>query len=85
MSLLARILPLVIGDLVPEEDERWMNFLRMMEIVDILFSSRITEDDAAYLAALVCDHHEQFQLLYPGWSIIPKMHFMVHMPRLMIK
>ena len=83
MWLLACILPLVIGDLVPE-DERWMNFLKMIEIVDILFSPRIT-DDAAYLAALFCDHHEQFQLLYPDWSIIPKMHFMVHMPRLMIE
>ena len=85
MWLLARILPLVIGDLVPEEDERWLNFVRMMEIVDILFSPRVTEDDAAYLAAFVSDHHEQFRHLYPGWSIIPKMHFMVHMPPLMIK
>ena len=85
MWLLARILPLVIGDMVPEDDERWLNFLKMMEIVDILFSPRVTEDDAAYLAALISDHHEEFVRLYPEWSVIPKMHFMVHMPRLMIK
>ena len=38
MWLLARVLPLAIADLVPEDDERWINFLTMMDIVDILFS-----------------------------------------------
>ena len=85
MWLLARILPLSIGDLVPEDDERWSNFLRMLDIVDILFCPRITEDDAAYLASLISDYHEEFCYLYPSWSVIPKMHFMVHMPRLMIQ
>ena len=84
MWLLAHILPLSIGDLVPE-DERWSNFLRMLDIIDILFCPWITEDDAAYLAFLISDHHEEFCHLYPSWSIIPKMHFMVHMPRLMIQ
>lgn len=47
-------------------------------------SPRITEDDAAYvsIAALIC---EQFQVLYLDWSIMPKMHFCVHMPRLMFE
>ena len=84
MLLLGRMLPIVIGDLISEEDERWATFLKMMDIVNILFSPRITEDDAPYLAALISDHHEQFRYLYPTWSIIPKMHFMVHMPRLML-
>ena len=35
MWFLAKILPLVIGDLVPD-DKRWLNFLLMMEIVDRL-------------------------------------------------
>ena len=60
-------------------------FLRMLDIVDILFCPRITEDDAAYRASLISDHHEEFCYLYPSWSVIPKMHFMVHMPRLMIQ
>ena len=36
----------------------------MMEIVDILFSPRVTEDDAAYLAALISDHHVGMALWY---------------------
>ena len=70
---------------MPEDDERWSNFLRMLDIVDILFCPRITEDDAAYRASLISDHHKEFCYLYPSWSVIPKMHFMVHMPRLMIQ
>ena len=85
MWLLGRILPLVIGDLVPDDDERWCNFLLMMEIVDLLFCPTISEDNAAYLAVRISEHHEQFSQLYPGKSIIPKMHFMVHMPRLILQ
>lgn len=84
MWLLGRVLPLIIGDLVYEEDEHWENFLQLMDIVDILFSPKITAETAAYLAALIKDHHEEFQRLYPENNIIPKMHFMIHMARLMI-
>lgn len=85
MWLLGRILPLIIGDLVPSDDDYWLNFLLMMDIVDLLFSPKIAEDDAPYLVSLINDHHQQFSRLYPTSSIIPKMHFMVHMPRLMLK
>lgn len=62
MWLLGRMLLLVIGDLVPEEDERWAIFLKMMDNIGILFS-RITEDEAPYLAVLISDYHEQFRHL----------------------
>lgn len=85
MWLLGRILPLVIGDLVPDDDERWSNYLLLMDIVDLLFSPCVSKDNCAYLTTLISDHHEQFTELYPESSVIPKMHFMVHMPRLTLK
>lgn len=54
-------------------------------IVDILFSPNISADFAAYVSTLINDHHEEFCKLYSDHSIIPKMHFLVHMPRLMIQ
>ena len=36
MWLLGRLLPLMIGDRVPSSDEFWINYLDMLEIVDIL-------------------------------------------------
>lgn len=85
MWLLGRILPLVIGDLVPRGDEKWENFLTMMQIVDILFAPAVTGDILGYLGRLIESHHHQFGILYPGESKIPKIHFMVHMARLMKK
>lgn len=85
MWLFGRILPLVVGDLIPDNDERWLAYLRLMEIVDILFCPTVTEDSVEYLASLIGDHHETFVELYPGHNVIPKMHFMVHMPRLILQ
>ena len=81
MWLLGRILPILIGDLVPEDDEYWHLFLNLMDIVDILFAPKITQDNCAYIATLIQDHHDEFRRLYPSESVIPKMHFMIHMPR----
>ena len=76
---------MLVGDHVPDDDKHWQNFLILMEIVDHLFCPQVTEDQAAYVVTLIRDHHHDFCGLYPDHSIIPKMHFMVHMPRLMIQ
>ena len=57
----------------------------MLEIVDILMAPELSEDDVANLATLIPDHHQQFKQLYPHASITPKMHYVVHMPRLIIE
>ena len=44
------LLALLIGEYVPEEDERWILFLQLMDIVDILFSPNTSEDYAVYLS-----------------------------------
>ena len=61
MWLLGRILPLLIADYVPDDDEHWLLYLQMMEIVDLLFSPKLTADHAAYLSALINDHHHDFR------------------------
>ena len=68
---------LLIREYIPEKDERWTLYLQLIDIVDILFSPYITKDYAIYLSTLINDHHDNF--------CHPKMHFMIHMPRLIIK
>lgn len=89
MWLLGRILPLIVGGLVDsedlKEDFRWQNFLLLMDIVDLLFAPMSKSDHVAHLAAQIEDHHLEFVRLYPTSSVIPKMHFMVHMPRLIVR
>lgn len=74
----------MMGHLIPEVDENWKNFLTLVTAMDILLAQRVTEDEVAYLQLLIEQHHETFRNLYPEASIIPKMHYMIHMPRLIL-
>lgn len=85
MLLLAKLLPLAIGDRVDKDDELWHCFLLMLEIVQYLFSPILNEDHTAYLQALISDHHFQFKQAYPHNNVLPKMHYMVHMARLLLE
>ena len=85
MWLLGRLLPILVGQYVPEDDEHWCNYLLLLDIVDIMFFRRITEDTPGYLYQLVEEHHSNFTQLYPEYSVIPKMHFMIHVPRIMLR
>lgn len=52
--------------------------------VDQQFSPQISHDNVTYqiLAIFISDYHNSFIKLYPHASVIPKMHSMIHMPRL---
>ena len=78
MWCLSRLLPLIIGMSVPEDDAHWDNFLLLLKIVDIVFSPLLSRSDAAYLVFLIDDYLQTFVELYPLCNIIPKQHYMVH-------
>ena len=71
---------LMIGDKVPETDSRWLNFLRLLEIIDVLFAPVLSNNLVAYLHLLIEEHHQLFTKLYPSCNITPKIHYMVHYP-----
>ena len=83
MWLLRRLLPIVVGSYVPQDDKKWNNFV-LLDIVDT-FARRITEDTPGVFNCLIEEHHTNFTQLYPHQSVIPKMHFMVHTPRIMME
>lgn len=83
MWCLARLLPLMIGELVPDGDANWENFLLLVKIVDYVFSPVTTRSIAAYLVTLIEDYLESFKELYLECSIIPKQHYMIHIPQWM--
>lgn len=80
MWLLAKIFPLIIGDLVPRNDTNWECFLKLLKICEICTAPVLSENSAAYIEILIEEHHSMFQKVY-NMSIIPKMHFMVHYSR----
>ena len=82
---LGRLLPLMIGDMVPEDDVHWQHYLTTLEIANYILAPEIHPDEVAYLGVILPQHHQTFVELYPGKSVIPKMHYLLHIPRLMLK
>lgn len=78
MWLLAIILPLLVGDLVPEHCEAWNLYVLLLRICSIACSWQITHDTTFYLRVLIEEHHTRFKKIYPHKTIIPKMHYMLH-------
>ena len=85
MWCLARLLPFMIGDLIPDDDEHWLNFLAVLTIIDYVFAPVISPDIVAFLHDKIRSHQETFQQLYPECSIIPKLHYMIHIPESILK
>ena len=81
MWLLARVFPLLVGDLVPRDDKNWLCFLKLLKISEICVAPVLSEGSAAFVELLIEEHHSEFKRLYPNDSITPKMHFMVHFSR----
>jgi hypothetical protein len=69
-----------MGDFVEREDEKWLCIRMLWNIVQICTAREISVDDVNYLRVLIEDHHRLFSNIYPESSIIPKMHYLVHVP-----
>ncbi|XP_019860559.1 PREDICTED: uncharacterized protein LOC109588897 [Amphimedon queenslandica] len=83
MWCLGRYFPLLIGDLVSEDDEHWSNMLTLCEIVDNIFGPKCSSKSLDHLDHLIRLFLTQFKTLYPDQSIIPKMHYLIHYPSCM--
>uniref|UniRef100_A0A224YW03 Enspm-3 dr n=1 Tax=Rhipicephalus zambeziensis TaxID=60191 RepID=A0A224YW03_9ACAR len=78
---LFRFLSLMLGDDVPELNEHWEVYLLLRRIVDLIFADNLPRDHLACLQDDIRYFLSSFVSLYPG-HIIPKLHFLVHYPRL---
>lgn len=85
MWTFATLLPLIIGDLVPEERPHWKCFLLLLQTVKQCTARITSEASAAYIAALVDQHHHNFKACYPGVMFTPKMHYMVHISQQLLR
>ena len=77
--------PFLIGDLVPEDDEHWELLCALLQTIRVIFTPVANKDQVAYLQMLIQKFLVNFKELFPRCSIIPKMHYMVHMPRAMLQ
>ena len=75
----ARMLPLMIGHLIPNDEPHWNHYLQLLDIVDIIFSPAIRPGIPSYLEVLIEENLEEFTELYSS-PVIPKMHYLIHIP-----
>ena len=80
----ATYLPLLIGDKIPEDDPMWECHLLLLEITKYCTAQVTSKASAAYVAALIDQPHRTFKQCYPSRPLTPKMHYMVHFPRLLL-
>ena len=85
MWTLGRLLPAMIGHLVPEDNAHWSHYLEVLDIMDLLFSPLVHPETPGYLEVLLEQNLDTFRRLYPGHSILPKMHFLVHTPHFLTR
>lgn len=76
-------LPFLIGNNVEENYKPWLKYLQLRQIVNILFAPVIpTCGQIPYLHTLINDFLENILIVFPAMKFIPKLHYLVHYPRL---
>ncbi|KAK3929470.1 Major inner capsid protein VP3 [Frankliniella fusca] len=83
MFCFARNLGLMIGDLVPEGNEYWSLYIKLVEILDIVTAPFFERDSAVYLTTLIAEHHQIYLNVF-NQRLKPKFHLALHIPRIML-
>ena len=69
---LIHLIPLMIGDLIPEDNSYWGCFLILLDIVDFVCAPETTVCVAGYLRDLIKEHHVKFSSALPSQSFDSK-------------
>jgi len=79
---LLRLLPLLIGDDIPEGDSSWEILMLLKDIVELAVASKHTEESIDFLRSKIKEHRELLQSTFPGFTLKPKHHFVEHYPQM---
>lgn len=77
---LLRLLPFVIGQIVPEDEPAWQVILDLKDIVELVVAPVHTDETIAYLEAKIYDHRHLE--LFPHIKLLPKHHYLEHYPQM---
>ena len=81
MYYLFRFLPLILSDMVPEDNSVCAFLLDYFNLVEMLLSPAFDdEDDISILVVLVHNHLNLFSEVFPDSSVIFKQHHLIHYP-----
>lgn len=78
---LLRLLPFIIGDLIPEAEPAWLVLLDLKEIVELAVAPLHNKETIAYLDCKITEHRDRFLELFPA-RLLPKHHYLEHYPHM---
>lgn len=70
---------LMIGDLIPLDDEVWIFFINFLKLIDLLLVYSFTEDKVLHLQRLIKINNDSYVKLFND-TLKPKHHLLVHYP-----
>lgn len=81
MHLFLRIFPLIASDFL-KDNANYLNFLHLIRICKFFFSHKFKISELGLIEKEIYLFFQNFKELYPVASVIPKLHYLVHYPRL---
>lgn len=72
-------LPLIIGDLVPNNNKYWSLLVYLIKIIDLVMTNEIKESQLNILQELISAHNSLYIELFES-TLKPKFHFLEHYP-----
>lgn len=79
-----RFFSFLVGDKVPIDNPTYKVYLQLRAIVDIILAPQVSKGAAAYLKVCIEDFYVAFKKTFPNVNIIPKMHYIIHYPSLLL-
>ena len=70
----------MIEKFIDFDDDHWECFLMLCTICNLVCAFEATLEDSMYLAWIIKTYLESFRLTYPAVVLIPKMHYLIHLP-----
>ncbi|KAL1479153.1 hypothetical protein MTO96_052092 [Rhipicephalus appendiculatus] len=70
---------------VPEGNSHWEVYLAYRHIADIILAEKIPKSSVPYLHVKVEEFLELYTVQYPNAAVTPKLHFLLHYPKYILK
>lgn len=75
---LLRLLPLMIGFDIPENDLSWEILILLKDILELVTSFRFTEETIDFLGDKISEHRDLLLTVFPHFALRPKHHYTEH-------
>ena len=85
MWCFVRILPFLVGCLVPAENDYWDLLLHMLDMIECVCAPAQSRGDVEHMRDVIEDCLDKFKELYPEENTKPKTHYITHYPTQTLK